>query len=85
MSADRDDQDLRVLGEVGLEKTNTKKKYYQEWEDAPVTLEDIDEAGIADLLKNDTDKLRLINVWATWCGPCVLEYPDFIEMQRMLR
>ena len=64
-------------------KNEYKEKVYQEWKDAPVTLEDIDEAGIADLLKNDTDKLRLINVWATWCGPCVLEYPDFIEMQRM--
>ena len=64
-------------------KNDYKEKVYEEWEEAPVTLEEIDEAGIADLLKNDTDKLRLINVWATWCGPCVLEYPDFIEMQRM--
>ena len=64
-------------------KDEYKKKVYKEWEEASVTLEEIDEAGIANLLKNDTDKLRLINVWATWCGPCVLEYPDFIEMQRM--
>ena len=64
-------------------KNEYKEKVYEEWEKAPVSLEDIDEAGIAQLLKNDTDKLRLINVWATWCGPCVLEYPDFIEMQRM--
>ncbi len=60
-----------------------KEEVYEAWDEAPVTLEEIDEAGIADLLKNDTDKLRLVNVWATWCGPCVLEYPDFIEMQRM--
>ena len=64
-------------------KNEYKEEVYEEWEEAPVTLEEIDEAGIAELLKNDTDKLRLINVWATWCGPCVLEYPDFIEMQRM--
>ena len=64
-------------------KNEYKEKVYKEWEEAPVTLEEIDEAGIADLLKNDTDKLRLINVWATWCGPCVLEYSDFIAMQRM--
>lgn len=64
-------------------KNEYKEEVYAEWEKAPVTLETIDEAGIAELLKNDTDKLRLINVWATWCGPCVLEYPDFIEMQRM--
>jgi thiol-disulfide isomerase/thioredoxin len=56
---------------------------YAEWEELPVNLEMIDEAGIADLLKNDSDKLRLINVWATWCGPCVLEYPEFVVMHRM--
>ena len=64
-------------------KNEYKERMYEEWDEAPVTLEEIDEAGIADLLKNDTEKLRLVNVWATWCGPCVLEYPDFIEMQRM--
>lgn len=64
-------------------KDDYKEKVYAEWDNAPVTLEEINEAGIAKLLKNDTDKLRLVNVWATWCGPCVLEYPDFIEMQRM--
>nr|MBP6828773.1 TlpA family protein disulfide reductase [Saprospiraceae bacterium] len=36
------------------------------------------------LLKNDdSGKLRLINVWATWCGPCILEYPEFVVLQRM--
>ncbi|MDQ3843504.1 MAG: TlpA family protein disulfide reductase, partial [Bacteroidota bacterium] len=29
--------------------------------------------------------LRLINVWATWCGPCVTEFPSFITMHRMYR
>ena len=45
----------------------------------------IDEDGIKDLLKNNSDKLRLINVWATWCGPCVTEFPDFITINRMYR
>jgi thiol-disulfide isomerase/thioredoxin len=38
---------------------------------------------LADLLKNPTENLMLINFWATWCGPCVVEYPEFIEIQRM--
>jgi thiol-disulfide isomerase/thioredoxin len=45
----------------------------------------IDEEGIKDLLKNNSDKLRLINIWATWCGPCVTEFPSFVEINRMYR
>jgi peroxiredoxin len=29
--------------------------------------------------------LRLINVWATWCGPCVIELPDLVTIQRTYR
>ena len=29
--------------------------------------------------------LRLVNVWATWCGPCVIELPDLVTIQRMYR
>jgi thiol-disulfide isomerase/thioredoxin len=61
------------------------EKYKERWAAEPVDVSMIDEAGIKDLLKNNTDKLRLINVWATWCGPCVTEFPDFIEMNRMYR
>ena len=45
----------------------------------------IDEAGVKKLLQNKSEKLRLINVWATWCGPCVTEFSSFIEMNRMYR
>jgi thiol-disulfide isomerase/thioredoxin len=36
-------------------------------------------------MKNNSGKLRLINVWATWCGPCVVEFPDFVTINRMYR
>jgi thiol-disulfide isomerase/thioredoxin len=64
-------------------KDEFKAQVYGEWEARPVVLEDIDEAGVANLLKNDTENLRLINVWATWCGPCIIEYPEFLIMHRM--
>jgi peroxiredoxin len=65
-------------------KTEYKEKVEKEWAAAPVTIQPIDVAGVQKLLKNeDSGKLRLVNVWATWCGPCVLEYPEFVVLQRM--
>lgn len=65
-------------------KLDYKEKVQKEWEAKPVSIAKLDEAGVKKLLKNDdSKKLRLINVWATWCGPCILEYPDFIVLQRM--
>lgn len=55
----------------------------EKWAASPVSLEEIDEAGIRNLLANDSKKLRLINVWATWCGPCVIEYPELVLIHRM--
>lgn len=56
----------------------------KEWEEKPVDVAKLDIKGIQDLMKNEgSDKLRLVNVWATWCGPCILEYPEFIVLQRM--
>lgn len=47
-----------------------------------VTLETIDATNVAALVKNDTQKLRLINVWATWCVPCVQEFPSLVSISR---
>jgi peroxiredoxin len=66
-------------------KSSWISEYKEKWAKEPVDVEMIDEPGIKDLLKNNSDKLRLINVWATWCGPCVTEFPDFITINRMYR
>src|SRR5262249_39909998 len=50
-----------------------------------VKLEALDEAGVAKLKKNEGKKLLLVNVWATYCGPCVAELPEFVTMNRMYR
>jgi peroxiredoxin len=67
------------------DKRETVQQALAKWEKEPVTLETLDEAGVAKLAKNDTKKLLLVNVWATWCGPCVAELPEFVAMNRMYR
>ncbi len=67
------------------EKGDEVQRFRDKWAAEPVTVEMIDEKGIRELIANPSDKLRLINVWATWCGPCVAEYADFITINRMYR
>jgi len=55
------------------------------WAKEKVTIEDLSIDSVATLLANPTDNFRLINVWATWCGPCVTEFPEFVTMNRMYR
>ncbi|MCE7065973.1 redoxin domain-containing protein [Dyadobacter sp. CY326] len=68
-----------------ISKEDGVQKEKAGWAKEPVTLETIDEAGLKELISNKSDKLRLINVWATWCGPCVTEFPDFMSMHHMYR
>jgi thiol-disulfide isomerase/thioredoxin len=83
---------------VPIEKTKTfgcsikwpdKRDYAasaaDEWAKEKVTIEDLKLADAKTLLANQTTDYRLINVWATWCGPCVSEFPHFVTMNRMYR
>ncbi len=54
------------------------------WKAEPVDLETIDAAGVAALAKNTSNRLRLINVWATWCAPCVAEFPGLVALSRRM-
>jgi peroxiredoxin len=70
-------------------KWSWKKEYteqlYKKWAALPVSVNEISTEGIKELIQNKGRKLRLINVWATWCGPCTIEFPDFITIDRMYR
>ena len=52
------------------------------WDAIPVAVEEIDLETVKALRKNGSGKLRLINVWATWCVPCLAEMPDIATLNR---
>ncbi len=67
------------------EKKDWMAKAEIAWAREPVKLDTISAAGIAKVIKNKSDQLRLINLWATWCGPCVAEFGDLITLNRLYR
>lgn len=54
-----------------------------EAEPVNVTLASADDLG--KLRNNPTGKYLVVNFWATWCGPCVGEFPDLQDTYRMYR
>ena len=67
-----------------LEKKSAVAEDNAKWEKAPVLLADADAAMLQRLRRNDTEKFRLLNVWATTCGPCVAEFPGLIAVSRRM-
>jgi thiol-disulfide isomerase/thioredoxin len=67
------------------DKRESVKEERKQLEKEEVSLETIDVNGIKEIIKNDTKKLVLINIWATWCGPCKAEMPALAEIHWIYR
>ncbi|MDB4384827.1 redoxin domain-containing protein [Opitutaceae bacterium] len=52
------------------------------WQAIPVVVEEIDLPAVKKLRENGSGKLRLINIWATWCEPCKEEMPALSQIAR---
>ena len=50
---------------------------------APDTLlKDVTATELEDIITSYRgDKAVLVNIWATWCAPCVEEFPEIVELQ----
>jgi peroxiredoxin len=53
------------------------------FESSPVTVEMVGADDLKRLRQNGTGKLLMINFWATWCAPCVSEFPELEATYRM--
>jgi thiol-disulfide isomerase/thioredoxin len=47
--------------------------------------QDIQKAGVHDfknIIETNKGKVLIINFWATWCSPCVKEFPGLMNVRR---
>ena len=51
---------------------------------AAAAAELIDPAGLRKLLEAQRGKVVVLNLWATWCVPCLREIPDLVALEREL-
>lgn len=65
-----------------LFKDSSVAKEQKEWEEMPVTLDELDEPLAKKLRENKSGNVRVINFWSTTCGPCVAEFPDLVDTYR---
>ena len=64
--------------------TSEAQREDAEFDQKPVTLHLISADQIKTLRQNvGTGKLLLLNVWATWCAPCVQEFPTLQKIARI--
>jgi peroxiredoxin len=49
----------------------------------PVQLDMVSAADLKKLRTNPDKKMLLVSFWATWCGSCIHEFPDFEDTFRM--
>jgi thiol-disulfide isomerase/thioredoxin len=67
------------------EKESAAQAYLNQLAAEPVSVSPADTNTLHALRKNDSGKFRLVNFWATWCAPCIVEFPGLITINRMYR
>ena len=88
-----DESDRSIADHLANDELHLLGPGYQLWRSQieghvharPVELEPVDIEAVAQIAANDSERWRLINLWATWCVPCLTELPLLIEADRRYR
>lgn len=67
------------------DKIEGNRRWRQQVAEEPVSLELADAAALRELRANKSGKIRVVNLWATWCGPCVSEFDQLVETNLIYR
>jgi peroxiredoxin len=65
------------------EKHRAQVEALRNIEAQPVRVEMASAADLKNLRANPEKKMLLVTFWATWCGSCIHEFPDFEDTFRM--
>ena len=67
------------------DKRQSAKDALAKWDQEPAELQVVQPDELKKRLTEKSENYRLVNVWATWCIPCIAELDDLVTIHRMYR